>query len=234
NLSIFNHLRANANDLQCRIQVLRVDSAAAEGIDYGMVDFVGVHLKPWIYATSVADHEDYAMLFTHNALRGSIKHLVYWFGDLPALDCIIPELFGIEVVKNIAMSTRADPRPWIRKFAENFETAERGTDVFRLVTLLHKRSGETAPLRHTVDPLGKPRRTDVPTPRSTVFKQWSERAQVVDGVITTESPTANLFVFENAKSAQKLAVIAWSIEETKNAAQISLHYAFLLMVLISE
>lgn len=158
------------------------------------------------------------------------------------------------------MSTRADPRPWIRKFAEvsssvalttpsgtplrivkivrsslqNFETAERGTDVFRLVTLLHKRSGETAPLRHTVDPLGKPRRTDVPTPRSTVFKQWSERAQVVDGVITTESPTANLFVFENAKSAQKLAVIAWSIEETKNAAQISLHYAFLLMVLISE
>ncbi|KAH7691401.1 hypothetical protein AAVH_40084, partial [Aphelenchoides avenae] len=51
----------------------------AVGIDYALVDFLGVQLKPQTYEIStVFDlHEDCAVLFTHDALRDRVKHLVY-------------------------------------------------------------------------------------------------------------------------------------------------------------
>lgn len=51
-----------------------------------------------------------------------------------------------------------------------------------------------------------------------------------NGFVVTESPFAELFLFENAKAAKKLQVFVWTVEQTKNAVHDSLHYAFLLNV----
>lgn len=80
------YLKARANDLQCLIRSLHV-GATEHGIDYGVVDFVGAHLKPEIYETKMVDRnlpdydsvltQDYIMLFSRNALRGNVTHLEY-------------------------------------------------------------------------------------------------------------------------------------------------------------
>lgn len=73
------HLRASASHLQCQIGALRVQAKSVE-IDYLLVDFVGVHLKPKAYEMSVwseDDIEEYERLYTHNALRGNVTHLAY-------------------------------------------------------------------------------------------------------------------------------------------------------------
>lgn len=73
-------MRANASELQCQIRALNTKDSPA-GIDYALVDFLGFHLKPQVYEASIgaapARSNEYAMLFTRNALRGSVKHLVY-------------------------------------------------------------------------------------------------------------------------------------------------------------
>lgn len=77
NLPVLYYLRGNANDLQCRVSVLRIYNSV--GIDYALVDFLGAHLKPQVYERPTVREfrEDYAMLFANDALRGSVKHLVY-------------------------------------------------------------------------------------------------------------------------------------------------------------
>lgn len=84
NLPLLNYLRGNADKLQCRIRVLHIDGTA-ERIDDGVVLFLGVHLQPQVYETTVAFElrEDYAMLFAHDALRGNIKHLAYKVSKSP-------------------------------------------------------------------------------------------------------------------------------------------------------
>ncbi|KAH7712783.1 hypothetical protein AAVH_19857, partial [Aphelenchoides avenae] len=78
NLPFFAYLRANANELQCQVGALIIICFEA-GIDYALIDFVGVHLKPQVYKMSMANEfrEDYAMLIAHNALRGSVTQLDY-------------------------------------------------------------------------------------------------------------------------------------------------------------
>lgn len=75
------YLRANANDLQCEISVLRV--GATSGIDYALADFLGLHLKPETFEVW-SDNElsdDTALLFKRDAYRGNIKHVVYEVGN---------------------------------------------------------------------------------------------------------------------------------------------------------
>ncbi|KAH7702595.1 hypothetical protein AAVH_30247 [Aphelenchoides avenae] len=108
--------------------------------------------------------------------------------------------------------------------------AERGTDIVRSVTLLHMRA-HAWPLRHAVDPLGEPRRTDAPTPHSAFIKEWSRKEQLDRGETITESAVSELFVFENAKSAKKLEVFVWTLMQADDDAEFSLHYVFLLQVL---
>lgn len=63
--------------MQCRLGVLHVMDPQ-EVIDYALVDFIGVHLKPQGYElSSDTVDEDYVMLFNQDALRGSVKHLSY-------------------------------------------------------------------------------------------------------------------------------------------------------------
>lgn len=93
--------------------------------------------------------------------------------------------------------------------------------MIRSVTLLYERS-EASRLRLAVEPLGKPLRTDAPTPQSAFIEKWS-RKEHIDGM---ESTAAELFVFGNAKAAKKLEVFAWTIQQWN-----ALHYAFLLQLL---
>lgn len=74
------YLRANADDLQCRLGTLQI-AATAVRVDYALVDFLGVKLQPRTYDmytyTGVSCADEYVTLFAHDALRGSVKHLVY-------------------------------------------------------------------------------------------------------------------------------------------------------------
>ncbi|KAH7699308.1 hypothetical protein AAVH_33587, partial [Aphelenchoides avenae] len=72
------YLWANADDLQCQIRALSF-RATGERIDYALVDFLGTHLKPRICETWSVNElsEDYVMLFTRDALRGNVTHLVF-------------------------------------------------------------------------------------------------------------------------------------------------------------
>ncbi|KAH7714037.1 hypothetical protein AAVH_18610 [Aphelenchoides avenae] len=108
------HLRSHANHLQCQVRALRID-ATAERIDYGLVDFLGVHLEPQVFETSMTREfrEDYAMLFACNALRGNVKHLAYELYGPSTPDCIFPELFGVGAIQTCTFITEIDPRPWI-------------------------------------------------------------------------------------------------------------------------
>ncbi|KAH7673225.1 hypothetical protein AAVH_42295, partial [Aphelenchoides avenae] len=82
NLPFPYYLRANVKNLQCQVGALHIVKATEEVIDYALVDFLGSHLKPRIYETSIAGElpEDYAMLFAHKALRGNLTHLLYEVG----------------------------------------------------------------------------------------------------------------------------------------------------------
>ncbi|KAH7711667.1 hypothetical protein AAVH_21024, partial [Aphelenchoides avenae] len=73
------YLHANASELQCHIGALFVE-ASDEEIDFALVDFLGICLKPQVYEASTDGElcEEQAMLFTRNALRQHITHLVYW------------------------------------------------------------------------------------------------------------------------------------------------------------
>lgn len=81
NLPFLYHLRANSNDLQCRVKALHIENVdnAAE-IDYTLVGFLGVHLKPRVYEMSTwaaSVKEAFVTLFANNAFGGNMKHLVY-------------------------------------------------------------------------------------------------------------------------------------------------------------
>ncbi|KAH7716299.1 hypothetical protein AAVH_16299 [Aphelenchoides avenae] len=85
-LHLLYYLRSNVDDFQCEIRALRVRGTEMV-IDYAVVEFLGVYLKPhvyemWIWAASV--EEEYIMLFAHNALRGNLRHLVFEVSDSPA------------------------------------------------------------------------------------------------------------------------------------------------------
>ncbi|KAH7712800.1 hypothetical protein AAVH_19874 [Aphelenchoides avenae] len=109
---------------------------------------------------------------------------------------------------------------------------ERGMDSVHTVTLLYERHGDASTLNLTVNPFGQPRRTGVPTPYSAFIKESYRRDQCIhpSASSATESPVAELFVFENVMSAKKLEVFVWTVEEVENEAQTNLHYAFLLQV----
>lgn len=87
-----------------------------------------------------------------------------------------------------------------------FGKAERGTDTVQSVTLVQMLFHEE--FRLDVDPLGQPQRSGVPIPHSVFVKEWLREREFT----ITESTLAELFVFENAKSAKKLEVYAWSFE----------------------
>lgn len=111
-----------------------------------------------------------------------------------------------------------------------FERAERGTRVVPCVALLHKRYRDASPLRHTDDPLGQPRRTGVPPPQSVFFKEWlRQQNRRGTAIAATESPVAELFVFESTRSSRKLEAFVWTIEYVEYDWP-SLYYAFLLQV----
>ncbi|KAH7691414.1 hypothetical protein AAVH_40070 [Aphelenchoides avenae] len=205
----------------------------ATEIDYAVLDFVGAHLKPQVYETTILDIPDYVMLFSYKALCGHIKHLEYDGRKLngpSAPDCIIPALFGVDVVETCAITTEVDPRLWIGKFVEMFETAARGTDVVRSVTLIHTRLFEERPVRLADDLLGRPLCKEVPTPHNACVKEWSRVNHLIYGTTSTESAVAELFVFDNPNLAKKLELFAWTIEQVHCSAGISMHYAFLLRV----
>lgn len=77
-LPIPYYLRANGDGLQCEVKHLVVQ-ASEEQIAYALVDFLGTHIKPRVCEIwgDTELIEDYTMLFTRDALRGSVKHLVY-------------------------------------------------------------------------------------------------------------------------------------------------------------
>lgn len=87
------YLRARANDLQCHIRALHLEyfiwenDVREEEIDYALVDFLGVHLKPNVFEMSAHYEccEDNAMLFTHGALRENVKHLAYKVSEAPQI-----------------------------------------------------------------------------------------------------------------------------------------------------
>ncbi|KAH7703897.1 hypothetical protein AAVH_28927 [Aphelenchoides avenae] len=232
NSLLLDCLQANTDELQCQVQILATVGVDVEiDIDDALVIFVGTHLAPQIYHTSMFEFRaDYAMLFAHAALRGSIQHLKHELHYHPAPDCIIPQLFGVHVLETCAMTTGVDPRPWICKFVKRFENAEAGTDMVRSVVLLHQRFGLVSPVHHDVDPLGRPRRTDVPKPHCDFMKEWYRGARL-DSYTITESTVAELFVFENAQAAKKLDVFVWTVnEECQDEEENSLSYVFLLRV----
>ncbi|KAH7709483.1 hypothetical protein AAVH_23239 [Aphelenchoides avenae] len=55
-----------------------------------------------------------------------------------------------------------------------------------------------------------------------------------NGFVVTESPVADLFVFENAKAAKKLEVFKWTVEQTKNAVRASLHYSYTFLLKVAD
>ncbi|KAH7712430.1 hypothetical protein AAVH_20234 [Aphelenchoides avenae] len=138
-------------------------------------------------------------------------------------------MFGVDVVETCAIETAVDPRPWIHRFIETFETAERGVEIVRTVSWLYKRYGDASPLSHGVEPMRQPRCTDAPTPHSHLVKEWVQD-ETDDGIPTNESTAASLFVFENATLAKKLGVFVWTIEQGNDEDQTVLHYSFLLKV----
>ncbi|KAH7707705.1 hypothetical protein AAVH_25061 [Aphelenchoides avenae] len=77
-LRLAQYLRENVGNLQCQLRVLRTRSTS-DAIDYDLVDFLGAYFKPPVYATYMHGEvrEEYAMLFTCNALRSSVTHVVY-------------------------------------------------------------------------------------------------------------------------------------------------------------
>ncbi|KAH7708764.1 hypothetical protein AAVH_23981 [Aphelenchoides avenae] len=102
--------------------------------------------------------------------------------------------------------------------------------MVRSVTLLHRRTGLVSPLQLAVDPLGHPRRINIPKPQGDFIDQWYGRAHL-HGFAITESTVAELFLFENAKSAKKLEVFVWTVrEECQGEEENSLNYVFLLRV----
>lgn len=103
-----------------------------------------------------------------------------------------------------------------------FAASDRGTDIVRSVTLLYARTDES-PLRHDVAPLGEPRRTDASTPHSAFIGQWYRKEHPYGTY--SASTVAELFTFENAKSARKIEVYVWAIGHGD-----SLHYAYLLQI----
>lgn len=113
-----------------------------------------------------------------------------------------------------------------------FETTERGMDAVRSVTLLYERPRNASTLRHSDHALGQPNRAGLPTPHSAFVKEWCRRDPCLyhSPISTTESAVAELFLFENARSAKKLEVFVWTVEDVVNEVRISLHYAFLLQV----
>lgn len=81
-------LMANVENLQCQIRCLKVDVDDDEeaSIDYALVDFLGVHLRPQVYEVSTwsaSCEEEYAKLFAHNSLRDSVKHVDYDVSQSP-------------------------------------------------------------------------------------------------------------------------------------------------------
>lgn len=110
-----------------------------------------------------------------------------------------------------------------------FEAAEHGTNILPSVTVVYKRDYDEFPLHRTDGPLGQPRRTDVPTPHSAFVKAWYSTD--IKGTIT-ESPVAELLVFENVKVTKKLKIFVWPVEQVDNFGfgGISLHYAFMLQI----
>ncbi|KAH7695961.1 hypothetical protein AAVH_36973, partial [Aphelenchoides avenae] len=78
-LAPLNYLTAKTGELQCQIRSLRIRASTA-GIDYALVDFLGVHLKPQVYHFSTYRprfEEASAMLFVRNSLRHCVVHLEY-------------------------------------------------------------------------------------------------------------------------------------------------------------
>lgn len=84
NRALFRSLSANTDELQCHVGTFYPFLAHVQ-IDYVLVDFLCNLLKPQTYETEMAveRREDYAMLFTRAALRGSIKHLEYKVSQHP-------------------------------------------------------------------------------------------------------------------------------------------------------
>lgn len=76
NLPLLYHLRANADNLQCQTKVLHV-AASEDEIDYALICFLGVHLKPRMYETAMNGdaRKEYASLPMHEALRGTVTHV---------------------------------------------------------------------------------------------------------------------------------------------------------------
>lgn len=109
-----------------------------------------------------------------------------------------------------------------------FETAERGTDVVRSVTLLHLRFFDASPLRGMDDLFGQPRHTDIPIQHSAFVKDRSRRNFPTNTY--TEASNAEVFVFENANLAMKLDLFVSTIEQVLSLRTRTLHYVFQLQV----
>lgn len=71
-------LRTNANDLQCQIGTLRIEDLEEE-VDYSLIEFLCVSLKPHTWETWVAGNlrEDHAKLFALDGPRSTIEDLVF-------------------------------------------------------------------------------------------------------------------------------------------------------------
>lgn len=116
-----------------------------------------------------------------------------------------------------------------------FEALQRGTDIVRSVTLVHTRR-DTTRLRLAVEPLGRPRRSNVPRPCCAFVKNWLPEWMLclegigLDGIRATESKLSDLFVFENATSAKRLDVHVWTIDARLSGRPFGLSYAFQLHV----
>lgn len=118
----------------------------------------------------------------------------------------------------------------IPSLLQTFRMATPETVITRSVTLIYVRFFDVSLLDHSGEPLGRPQRTDVLTPNCAFIEEWSREHHFVNGLTTTASPIAQLFVFENAPAAMKLEVFVWRVEQVDEDALASLHYAFLLQV----
>lgn len=110
-----------------------------------------------------------------------------------------------------------------------FERAERGAKIVQSVTLLHARFDEASPLSLLLETLGRPCRTDAPTPHSDFVKAWY-RNHHIKKIVTSESSVGELFVFKNAGAGKKREVLVWTLAEAIYGQQRSVHYAYLLQV----
>ncbi|KAH7709989.1 hypothetical protein AAVH_22719 [Aphelenchoides avenae] len=210
-------MRENVDDLQCHIGALHIENSVYDRESCMAVNDNGE-----------AEGIDYALAdFLGEHLKPTLEKDA-------APDCVIPELFGVDVVESCGIATEVDPRPWIRKFVEMFETAGPETGIVRSVTLLYNRFGEDTSSLLDLKPLGQPCSTDIPKPHSEIEERLQERRR--NRWIIAESPVAELFLFENAKLAQKLELLVWTIEQphgyhgTTGFPLDYMHYAFLLRV----